>query len=274
MGRPPGLGGGAGFEETPLGVAEVAGVGYSAHGAVLRTPSQTPGRLRQVVESRSMVNGPSPASATAAQARASSSRLTRSNWRAWPNRKSRMKVPTVDGALTVKPSTPCRPADSQRVGVVDAITTVQYRRHQGRHLVSRIRPPRDTSQANVPVHQPPQPQMTGRNRRQDQPGIVHQPVIVEVDVDAAGVLKVVASDGCSLFRVGFSVKMPLSPKRGALLHPLSTLPVSIPSVNPGLSLKSGPNHTVIPDTGTLHSILNPILQHRVRCQVLVQRWDL
>ena len=56
-----------------------------------------------MVESRSMVNGASPGPAPAAQARASSSRLTRSSWRTWPHRKLRRKVPRVDGALTVPP---------------------------------------------------------------------------------------------------------------------------------------------------------------------------
>ena len=37
------------------------------------------------------------------QARASNSRLTRSSWRTWPQRKLRRKVPRVDGALTVPP---------------------------------------------------------------------------------------------------------------------------------------------------------------------------
>ena len=53
-----------------------------------------------------MVNGPSPGPAPAAQARASNSRLTRSNWRTWPHRKLRRKVPRVDGAFTTQPMTP------------------------------------------------------------------------------------------------------------------------------------------------------------------------
>ena len=58
-----------------------------------------------------MVSGPSPGPAPAAQARASSSRLTASSWRTWPQRKLRRKVPRVEGALTVKPSTrPVAPA--------------------------------------------------------------------------------------------------------------------------------------------------------------------
>ena len=56
-----------------------------------------------MVESRSMVSGPSPGPAPAAQARASNCRLTRSSWRTWPHRKLRRKVPRVDGALTVTP---------------------------------------------------------------------------------------------------------------------------------------------------------------------------
>ena len=62
-----------------------------------------------MVESRSMVNGSSPGPPPAAQARDSSSRLTRSSWRTWPHRKLRRKVPRVDGALTVPPRAPTVP---------------------------------------------------------------------------------------------------------------------------------------------------------------------
>ena len=51
------------------------------------------------------MNGAAPGPAPAAQARASNARLTRSSWRTWPQRKLRRKVPRVDGALTVQPST-------------------------------------------------------------------------------------------------------------------------------------------------------------------------
>ena len=56
-----------------------------------------------------MVNGASPGPAPAAQARASSSRLTRSSWRTWPHRKLRRNVPRVDGALTTQPRAPAVP---------------------------------------------------------------------------------------------------------------------------------------------------------------------
>ena len=47
-----------------------------------------------------MVNGAAPGPAPVAQARASNSRVTRSSWRTWPQRKLRRNVPRVDGALT------------------------------------------------------------------------------------------------------------------------------------------------------------------------------
>ena len=56
-----------------------------------------------------MVNGASSGPAPAAQARASSWRLTRSSWRTWPHRKLRRKVPRVDGALTTQPMVPAVP---------------------------------------------------------------------------------------------------------------------------------------------------------------------
>ena len=52
-----------------------------------------------------MVNGASPGPVPAFQTRASNSRLTRSSWRTWPHLKLRRKVPRVEGALAVKPST-------------------------------------------------------------------------------------------------------------------------------------------------------------------------
>ena len=68
-----------------------------------RVTTPVSGEVSQMVESRSMVRGPSSGPAPAAQARASSSRLTRSSWRTWPHRKLRRNVPRVDGALTRQP---------------------------------------------------------------------------------------------------------------------------------------------------------------------------
>ena len=65
-----------------------------------------------MVESRSMVRGVSPGPAPDFQARASNSRLTRSSWRTWPQRKLRRKVPRVDGALTMQSRKPAVPPAS------------------------------------------------------------------------------------------------------------------------------------------------------------------
>ena len=139
-----------------------------------------------MVESRSMVNGPSPGPAPVAQARASSSRLTRSSWRTWPHRKLRRKVPRVDGALTMQPMAPGRPAGAQHIGVVNAVATGQRGGHQGQHLVPRVRPPRRISQVNVIADEFTQAQALGEGDRKDQPGIAHQAVVVEGDSDAVG----------------------------------------------------------------------------------------
>jgi hypothetical protein len=61
-----------------------------------------------------MVNGSSPGPAPTAQARASSSRLTRSSCRSWSHRKLRRKVPSVDDAFTVQPSTCSSPQHAAR----------------------------------------------------------------------------------------------------------------------------------------------------------------
>ncbi len=77
-----------------------------------------------------MVRGPSPGPAPAAQARASNSRLTRSNWRTWPHRKLRRKVPRVEGPqggwrLDRAAQGAGRPAGVQRIGVVNAVAASQ-----------------------------------------------------------------------------------------------------------------------------------------------------
>ena len=108
-----------------------------------------------------MVNGPSPGPAPAAQARDSSSRLTRSNWRTWPHRKLRRKVPRVDGALTTQPMAPAVPPGTQHVGVVNEGAPSQRRGHQGQQLVSRVRPPRRVSQVDVAIDDFTQAQVLG-----------------------------------------------------------------------------------------------------------------
>lgn len=56
-----------------------------------------------------MVNGSPPGPAPAAQARASSSRFTRSNWLTYLHQKLRMRVPRVDSGYTLQPRTAAIP---------------------------------------------------------------------------------------------------------------------------------------------------------------------
>ncbi len=139
-----------------------------------------------------MVNGASPGPAPAAQARASNSRLTRSNWRTWPHRKLRRKVPRkvpgVDGALTTQPSAG-RPAGAQHVGVVDAVAASQRRRNQGHHLVAGVGSARRVAQVEALLYQLGQAQVLGQRGGKDQPGIRHQAVVIKGDLDPVGMVK-------------------------------------------------------------------------------------
>ena len=141
-----------------------------------------------------MVRGPSPGPAPADQARASSSRLTRSNWRPWPHQKLRRNVRRQEGPqggwrLDRAAQHTIGTASPQRVGVVNAVAPSQRRGHQDQHLVARVRTPRRISQVNVAVNQLGQTQALGQGDRQEQPSIGHQTVIVKGDLDAVGLLK-------------------------------------------------------------------------------------
>ena len=108
-----------------------------------------------------MVNGPSPGPAPAAQARDSNSRLTRSNWRTWPHRKLRRKVPRVDAALTTQPIAPAVPPVRNTSASSMKSPPGQRRGHQGQQLVSRVRPPRRVSQVDVAIDDFTQAQVLG-----------------------------------------------------------------------------------------------------------------
>ena len=82
-----------------------------------------------------------------------------------------------------------RPAGAQHVGVVNAVAARQRGCHQGQHLVARVRPPRRIAQVEVMVNQFTQTQALGEGDRKEQPGIGHQAVVVEGDLDAVGMVK-------------------------------------------------------------------------------------
>ena len=103
-----------------------------------------------MVESRSMVSGPSPGPARCPGA---CQQLPRSSWRTWPQRKLRRKVPRVDGALTVPPRVQAVPpvrntsASSMQSPPASAEATsvpVFARPHRpGRGAAGRVRAGRD-----------------------------------------------------------------------------------------------------------------------------------
>ena len=72
-----------------------------------------------------MVNGPSPGPAPADQARASSSRLTRSSWRTWPPPEAAQEGPQGGWRLDYAADGASRPAGAQHVGVVNAVSSGQ-----------------------------------------------------------------------------------------------------------------------------------------------------
>ena len=135
-----------------------------------------------------MVSGSSPGPAPAAQARASASRHPIQLPRVAPTetpQKGTQRGRRLDRAAQHA----LRPASAQRVGVVNAVTTGQRRRHQRQQLVSCIGMTRRISQINAALHQLAQSQMMGQRDRQDQPSIGHQAMIVEGDLDAVGLLR-------------------------------------------------------------------------------------
>src|SRR6266511_1825261 len=100
-----------------------------------------------MVLSTSSVTGSVPGPAPAAHARARSSRLTRSSWRAWPKVKLLRNVPRVDGALSAWPSTVSVPPVHGR------------------------------------VEQSLQLEVLGQGRRKPAPGIGHKMIVIETDVE-------------------------------------------------------------------------------------------
>ena len=78
---------------------------------------------------------------------------------------------------------------TQRISVVDAVAASQSGGHQRHQLVAGVGPARGISQVEVPVNQLGQAEAPGQGGRQEQPGIVYQAVVVEIDADAVGGLK-------------------------------------------------------------------------------------
>ena len=168
-----------------------------------------------------MVNGPSPGPAPAAQARANSSRLTRSSWRTWPHRKLRRKVLSVDGALTTQPMAlavpPLRNTSASAMqsppARADATSVSILSPGLARPGVS----PRSSWLSTSSLRPRWWAKVTGKSS----PALATRRWSSKATWMGQGRC-VLASVGCSSFRVGFLSQKPLSLKPGALSHPLST----------------------------------------------------
>ena len=143
-----------------------------------------------MVESRSMVNGPSPGPAPAAQARASSSRLAAHPVQLTDMAPAEAAQESAQGGrrLDYAAESAGRPAGAQRVGVVDAVAARQRRGHQSRNLIARIGSAWRIAEVEVPVNQLGQTQVQGQGGRKEQASIGHQAVVVEGDLDPVGVV--------------------------------------------------------------------------------------
>ena len=80
------------------------------------------------------------------------------------------------------------PAGAQHVGGVDAVAPSQRRRHQRHHLVAGVGPARCIAQVQALLDQLGKAQVASQGDREDQPGIGHQAVVVEGDLDAVEVV--------------------------------------------------------------------------------------
>ena len=78
----------------------------------------------------------------------------------------------------------CGRPGAQHLGVIDVRPASEDRVHQRQHLAPRLGSADPTVQTNGVVDQRLQLEPTGERRRQDQPGVGDQVVVVEDDLDA------------------------------------------------------------------------------------------
>src|SRR5215218_8178246 len=128
----------------------------------------------------SITSRPPPGPAPAAQARRSASPSTRSSWRTCPKVNERRKVPSVDGAIALWPRTASVPPARKRSqsSIESAPAAIACRKRE--HLATRLRGPRSLAQVDRLVDQPLDLQPVRERRRQHQPGVGDQPLVVEL----------------------------------------------------------------------------------------------
>ncbi len=79
------------------------------------------------------------------------------------------------------------PATAQGVSVADAVAVGQGGGHQGNQFVASVGPARSAAQIQTPLSQLGKIETPGQGGGKHQPGVGHQAVTVEGDLDAVGV---------------------------------------------------------------------------------------
>ena len=105
-----------------------------------------------------------------------------------PQLKLCRNVPRVDGALTTQPRTRAVPPARNASASSMQSPPARAEATRGQHLVARIGAAWGAAQVKMPVNQLGQSQMQSQGGRQEQPGIGHQAVVIEGDLDAVGVV--------------------------------------------------------------------------------------
>ena len=171
----------------------------------------------------------------ACHARASNSRLTRSSWRTWPQRKLRRKVPSVDGALTRQSRTPAVPPARSASASSMQSPPAQRGGDQRHYLVAGVGPARRITQVQALLYQ------LGKTEVQGQGGLGGAGRHCPPGGDRRRRLGcgrggcVVASIGCSFSGVGLPLQNHYPRFRGAPSCRFRTLTRPTPSVDSGLA---------------------------------------
>lgn len=132
-----------------------------------------------MVESRSIVRGSSPTPAPELQARFNSSAVTMSSWRAWPKVKGAHERTQLRGRHDPVTKHLASLAGTQRIGIVDALSSCDQRRHHGHCLVADVGASGHVTQVDAGFEQVEQPEMLGECRGQDRPCVGDRWVVIK-----------------------------------------------------------------------------------------------
>jgi hypothetical protein len=106
-----------------------------------------------------------------------------SSWRAWPQVKLRKNVPSVEGSEHTVAEHRLGRSRPQGVAVIDGVTAGQGGVDDAHGLVSDVGPPRRIAQVHTALEERAKAKVLSQSRRQDQPGVGDEMVIVEDHLD-------------------------------------------------------------------------------------------